>query len=166
MSPYDPHYHHRRSIRLKGYDYTQPGAYFVTMVTHGRYSLFGDILEGEFYLTPAGEIARREWEKLSHRFPHIALDAFVIMPNHVHGIIIITDDRRGTADSGDPLSPSPSRRAPTGENFGKPIPGSLPTIIRSYKSATSLRINYLRRTPGVPVWQRNYYEHIIRAVTF
>jgi len=165
MSPYDPQRHHRRSIRLPGYDYTRAGAYFVTVVTYQRDCILGDILEGEIRLSSAGEIVRREWERLAQRFPHVVLDFYVIMPNHLHGIIVITDDRRGTADSGDPLILSSSRRAPTtttGEKFGEPIPGSLPTIIRSYKSATTLRINYLRGTPGTPVWQRNYYEHIIR----
>lgn len=179
MPPYDSQRHHRQSIRLKGYDYTQPGPYFVTVVTYGRDCILGDILEGEIRLSSAGEIVRREWERLAQRFPHVMLDSYVIMPNHLHGLFIITDDRRGTADSGKILNPSSSRRAPTvdsgdpsgqtlsrraptGENFGKPVPGSLPTIIRSYKSATTLRINYLRRTPSVPVWQRNYYEHIIR----
>lgn len=162
MDPSDPQRHRRRSIRLPGYDYTQSGAYFVTVVTYQRDCVLGDILEGEIRLSSAGEIVRREWERLAQRFPHVVLDSYVIMPNHFHGIIIITDDRRGTPDSGKTLSPSSSRRAPTGENFGKPVPGSIPTIIRSYKSATTLRINYLRHTPGTPVWQRNYYERIIR----
>jgi putative transposase len=104
MPPYDPQQHHRRSIRLPGYDYSQTGAYFVTMVTHGRECLFGDILEGEIHITPVGDIVHREWERLTHRFPHVMLDSYVIMPNHIHGIIVITGDRRGTADSGDPLN--------------------------------------------------------------
>ena len=76
------------------------------------------------------------------------LDAFIVMPNHIHGIII----RRGTA-----------RRAPTVERFGKPVAGSLPTLVRAYKSAVTQGINTLRRTPGDSVWQENYYEHIVRS---
>ena len=172
MTPFDPRYHHRRSIRLKGYDYAQPGAYFVTVVTQERECLFGEVMEGGMHLSPAGNIAQGEWQRLSARFPHVCLDAFVVMPNHVHGIIIILgDDSRGTADSGDALNlsstrraptPSTTRRTPTQERFGKPVPGSIPTIVRSYKSATTLRINYLRHASGIPVWQRNYYEHIVR----
>ena len=83
------------------------------------------------------------------------------MPNHMHGIIVITDGR-GTARSLNVLDDGSSRRAPTQEQFQKPVKGSIPTIIRSYKSAVSYQINLMRRTDGVPVWQRNYYEHIIR----
>jgi len=86
------------------------------------------------------------------------------MPNHMHGIIVITDGR-GTAESLNDLDGKSSRRAPTQEQFQKPVKGSIPTIIRSYKSAVSYRINLMRRTDGVPVWQRNYYEHIIRDET-
>jgi REP element-mobilizing transposase RayT len=85
----------------------------------------------------------------------------MIMPNHMHGIIVITNDR-GTAESLNALDGESSRRAPTHEQFQKPVKGSIPTIIRSYKSAVSYRINLMRGSDGVPVWQRNYYEHIIR----
>jgi len=149
---YDPERHHRRSIRLKGYDYTQLGAYFVTIVTRDRTCLFGEIAEGAVRLNQMGHIVRECWLAIPDHFPHAMLDEFVVMPNHVHGIIVLN----GTENVG-------ARHAvPLPEQFGKPIPGSIPTIIRSFKSAVTKRINDHRGTPGVPVWQRNYYEHIIR----
>ncbi len=249
--------HHRRSIRLQGYDYTQSGAYFVTIVAEGRECLFGEIVDGEMHLNRAGRIVQREWERLPRRFPHVQLDAFVVMPNHIHGIIVIaespnaagrgtaayTDDSpnhqsavppsgqgaaggfnadvpvgsavplrsndvvigrdtadhtdespnagRGTADHTDeflnhqPAVPLPitdtnvtvgsavplpitdtdvsvGSAAPQHEQFGKPVPGSIPTIIRSFKSAVTQGVNFVNRTPGATIWQRNYYEHVVR----
>jgi hypothetical protein len=92
---YDPQRHHRRSIRLKGYDYTQPGAYFITICTHGRECLFGEIIDGEMHLNEAGQIVVQSWQDLPNHVPNVQLDAFVVMPNHVHGIIIITDHAGG-----------------------------------------------------------------------
>ena len=112
-------------------------------------------------LSKFGLVAKQQWEKLPKRFPNIVLGAYVIMPNHMHGIIEIINGR-GTAGSLDNLDGESSRRAPTREQFQKPVKGSIPTMIRSYKSAVSYRINLIRRSDGVPVWQRNYYEHIIR----
>jgi len=154
--------HHRRSIRLKGYDYTSEGGYFITLVTHERQNLFGTIDNDEMHLNPLGEVARDEWFRTAQLRSYVELfdDEFIVMPNHIHGIIWITDtvwlNRRGTA-----------RRAPTHdespaiEHFGKPISGSIPTIVRAYKSAVTKRINLLSHTPSTPVWQHNYYEHII-----
>ncbi|MDT7942737.1 MAG: transposase, partial [Bacteroidota bacterium] len=87
---YDPEKHHRRNIRLKGYDYTQPGAYFIAICTHGRECLFGEIIDGEMHLNEAGQIVVQTWQDLPNHGPSVQLDAFVVMPNHVHGIIIIT----------------------------------------------------------------------------
>jgi REP element-mobilizing transposase RayT len=162
---FDPKKHHRRSIRLQGYDYTQRGAYYITIVAHQREHLFGEVFNGEMKLGRFGLVAKEQWERLPRRFKHVELPQFVIMPNHVHGIIMIIEERRGTAE--DSLNPDPemSRRAPTDaskERFGKPVRGSIPTIIRSYKSAVALRINLMRGTAGMEVWQRNYYEHVIR----
>jgi len=164
MAKFDPKIHHRRSIRLPNYDYTQAGAYFVTVVTHNRENIFGGVVDGEMRLNECGEIAQREWERLPKRFKHIELGAFVIMPNHAHGIIIIHDNGRGTADYAAHDNLQDPRRAPTTttEKFGKPVSGSIPTIIRSYKSAVALRVNYVRSGDSTPVWQRNYHEHIIR----
>jgi putative transposase len=87
---YDPKRHHRRSIRLRGYDYAQPGAYFVTIVVQGRECLFGEVVNGEVMLSDAGRMVERWWTELAHKFPMVTLDAFVVMPNHVHGIIVIS----------------------------------------------------------------------------
>jgi putative transposase len=92
---YDPEKHHRRSIRLKGYDYTQPGAYFITICTRGRECLFGEIIDGEMHLNEAGQIVVQTWQDLPNHISNVQLDAFVVMPNHVHGIIIITDHAGG-----------------------------------------------------------------------
>jgi putative transposase len=100
-------------------------------------------------LNPLGVAVRDEWLRTAELRDNVELDAFMVMPNHVHGIVVVTDCR-GTA-----------RRAPT-EQFGKPIAHSIPTIIRAFKSASTKRINEIRSTPGAPVWQRNYYEHVIR----
>lgn len=166
MTKFDAQKHHRRSIRLPNYDYTQIGAYYITIVTHNREMVFGEVIDGEMELSNLGQIAQREWERLSKRFKHIELGAFVVMPDHVHGIIIIRSGEV-TADSAIQDNPQTPRRAPTGaianiEQFGKPVSGSIPTIVRSYKSAVALRINYARPGNSTPVWQRNYYEHVIR----
>ena len=94
MTPYDPQRHHRRSIRLPGYDYTQPGAYFITIVTHERACLFGEVVDGKMELNAFGEIVREEWFQTAVVRPYVRLDErdFVVMPNHVHGIVWIVDD--------------------------------------------------------------------------
>jgi REP element-mobilizing transposase RayT len=149
---YHPDIHHRRSVRLKDYDYSQAGAYFITICTKNRECLFGSIVNGEMLLSEWGMIVKNEWLRTSIIRPNIVVDEFVLMPNHLHGILVIVDtDCRGTL-----------QRAPTVEQFGKPTSNSIPTIIRLFKSTTTKQINELRKTPGEPLWQRNYYEHIIR----
>jgi len=133
--------HQRRSIRLKDYDYSHEGAYFVTICTQNKVSVFGEGVNCEMRLNEFGNIINECWAEI---------DAFVVMPNHVHGIVTIVDICRGTAC-----------RAPT-EQFGRPTPSSLPTTIRSFKSAVNKRTNALRNNPGHRLWQRNYYEHVIR----
>jgi len=164
--------HHRRSIRLKGYDYTSEGGYFITLVTHQRLPLFGDIVESEMRLNDLGIIAREEWFRTAQMRPYVELfdDEFVVMPNHIHGIIWITPSytRWGTARRAPTTGDAPTTDdtpnedlLPNLEQFGKPVAQSIPTIVRSYKSAVTKRINELLNTPSSPVWQRNYYEHII-----
>jgi REP element-mobilizing transposase RayT len=149
---YNPDIHHRRSIRLKHYDYTQTGAYFVTVCTWQKECLFGDVVDGETRLNEYGNVVVDCWNKIPSHFQYVGLDAFIVMPNHVH-VIIVMDNCRGKACL-----------APTWERgqFGKPITGSLPTIVGSFKSAVTKQINTIRNTPGTPLWQRNYYEHVIR----
>jgi REP element-mobilizing transposase RayT len=148
----------RRSIRLKEYDYSQAGAYFVTACTHRRKCLFGEIAEGKIVLNMFGKIVEEEWHRTKQMRQGVDLDVFIVMPNHIHGIIVLTGtplsaNRRGTM-----------HRAPTPqfEQFGRPTANSIPTIIRGFKSSVTQRIIEIRATPGAPVWQRNYYEHVIR----
>lgn len=152
---YDPKKHHRRSIRLPGYDYTQPGAYYITVCTYKRQCWFGDVVDGKICYNQLGYIAYSFWSALPRRFSHIELDAFIVMPNHLHGILIITEGTKHLQQ----------KDTPKKEQFGKPVVGSIPTVIRSFKSAVSKRINLMRRTKEPPVWQSNYYESIIRIET-
>ena len=137
---YDPTKHHRRSIRLLGYDYRQAGAYFVTTVCKDREL----VLEDERFRT----IAEETWLWLAERYEYVDLDEYVVMPNHLHGIVVIRDvGAHGRA----PLPLAPHRP-----------PRSLGSFVAGFKSAVTKRINEIRDAPGVPVWQRNYYEHVIR----
>ena len=162
MKKYDPQRHHRRSIRLPDYDYSQPGAYFITMVTYQRDCLFGNIVDGKMHLSAMGQIAEEHWRLIPEHFPHGALGAYVIMPDHVHGIIIING--RSDADASERStivsSPKLSSSKPSREAFGKPVRGSIPTKIRAYKASVTYRLQ--REFSTTAIWQRNYYEHIIR----
>ena len=148
----------RHSIRLKAYDYSQAGAYFVTICAHNRECVFGNVVKGEMRLNKYGRVVEAEWIKTANIRNNVELDVFVVMPNHLHGVLVIV------GGVGDMAGRGTARRAPTGmnERFGKPTSGSLPTIVRSFKSAVTKRINELRCTPETHVWQRNYYEHVIR----
>jgi REP element-mobilizing transposase RayT len=175
---YDPRKHpfdhaqgrHRKSIRLQGYDYSQAGAYFITIVTQGREPLFGEIINGEMRLNPAGKIVQDEWERLSQRFKFIVLGIYVVMPNHFHAIIVFVDRVGATlqnitnANFGDVSSHT---RAPDGMDGSPlrphgPAPASLGAIIGQFKSRVTKRLWKIPALTGVPIWQRNYYEHIIR----
>jgi putative transposase len=141
--PYDPRRHRRRSIRRKGYDYTQAGSYFITICTQDRQCLFGEVANRRMRLNDAGEIVRDEWFRTAALRPYVLLDddEFVAMPDHVHGIVRIVDgveERHHTEER---------RRRTVLEQFGKPVPRSVPTIIRAFKSATTKGINALRDTP-------------------
>ena len=156
--------HHRRSIRISEYDYSQPGAYFITICTWQKHPLFGEIVNGEMKLNFGGQIVENQIAKIPNWFSHIEINSFVVVPDHVHMIIeIITHDRcRGTADAGVDKLQGLTRHAPT-EQFGHPIPGSIPTIIRTFKSSISYNLHLTRDFRNTPIWQRNYYEHIIRT---
>ena len=93
---YDPKIHHRHTYRLRGYDYSQEGLYFITIVTQGRLAVFGEVATGEMRLNPYGEIAKKWWKTTDERFPNVTTEIFIVMPNHIHGIIKIDDDRKGT----------------------------------------------------------------------
>jgi REP element-mobilizing transposase RayT len=170
--PYNPHLHNRNTIRLQGYNYAQHGAYFITICTHNKEPVFGEIKSGIMIPSHLGEIAYNQWLQLPQRFTNINLGAFVIMPNHIHGIIIIEEmdpSRRGEAgDNKHSIKPkiTLSPASPTLPNEDSlphgTIPGSISAIIQNYKSSTSRKINMLLRTKNKTTWQRNYYEHIIR----
>ncbi len=138
----------RRSIRLKGHCYTAPGAYFLTMCTHKREWLFGRVEQGRMKLHGPGRIALQCWYALPEHFPKLQLDEFVVMPNHIHGIVVIRDD--------------PMVAANVIRRFGTAVPGSIPTVVRSLKSAITRGVNRTRNTIGAKVWQRGYWEHVVR----
>lgn len=182
----NPPLHRRRSIRLKGYDYSQAGAYFITICTHNRASLFGEIVNGEMRLNELGQMVNFTWFDLVNHVKNIELGPFVIMPNHIHGIVhIIGGTEFESVGAGSEPAPTepvhsdpiPNVRAelktvhsdpvhsdptPNGRAGSEPAPTALPEIVRQFKTFSARRVNDLRQTPGIPVWQRNYYEHIIR----
>ena len=189
---------HRRSVRLPDYDYSSPGAYFVTICTAKRKSIFGEIIGNELKINEMGNIAYNCWLNITDHFLNTELDEFIIMPNHIHGIIMIKprrgmastcpsqentpdprrgmastcpsqentpDPRRGmasTCPSGSPVSKGLPVSNPYGRKFGKPQTGSLGIIIANFKSIVTKRIWELTASK-TPIWQRNFYEHIIRS---
>ena len=136
----------RRSVRLREHDY-RSGTYFVTICANNRVPTFGEVVQRRVNLSSAGQVANACWLEIPRCFPHVELDAFVVMPDHIHGILCLVTD---------PVESSRPRR------FGDAVPGSLSTIVGTYKSEVTKRINAIRDTPGQKVWQRNYYEHIVR----
>jgi len=186
---YNPNIHHRRSIRLKGYDYAQAGLYFITICCQDRACLFGEIQNGEMVLNEYGTIARNEWIKTHEIRTNVELGEFVIMPNHIHGIIKIMDiGGRGELHS--PNNETPNNETPNNETHNNETPNNetqnkktpnietpndykgecnsplrgpsntIGAIIRGYKSSVTKQLNLLNI--GCVVWQRNYHEHIIR----
>jgi putative transposase len=133
---YDPNFHHRQSIRLNGYDYSKSGAYFITICTHEREYLFGDIVDEIMELNTFGDIVRSHWQQLSQYYPNLIMDESIVMHNHLHGIIILESSTENTR--------------------------FISEIIRGFKTFSAKAINKERGLHGVPVWQRNYYDRIIR----
>jgi len=140
--PHDPDIHHRRSIRLKGYDYSRAGACFITICTRARECILGDMVGGEIRLNEYGTIVRDERLILPNRYPNTELDAFIVMPNHIHAIIVIHHVVRNDAKH--------------------PRTMLIPKIVGYVKMNSAKRINRSRGTPGARVWQRNYHEHVVR----
>ncbi len=139
---YNPDIHHRRSIRLKGYDYSQAGAYFVTICIQQRQPLLGKIEDSLLIPTPAGEMVQTVWDEMPLYYPNIELDAFIVMPNHVHGIIVLKSDQGQSCMT-------------------------LGDAVHRFKSFTTAKYRqgvYQKRWQPFTgrLWQRNYYEHIIR----
>jgi putative transposase len=154
-----PSLHHRRSIRLRGHDYSAPGATFVTVCLRDRRCLFGDVVDGVMICNVFGGVVTDMWKALPGHHAQVLLDAFIVMPNHVHGIIVIRrptrPDRRGDAC----VAPTTADAKPRPAG---PACGSVGAIVGSLKSAAAQHINGLRGTPGARIWQHGYYERIIR----
>jgi REP element-mobilizing transposase RayT len=147
---------HRESIRLPFHDYRLPGAYFVTICTFDRSSLFGHVSDGEMRLNDLGALVERCWHEIPVHQPAWRVDSFVVMPNHFHGILISEHQfGRVVAPDDAPLRPFVP---------GKPVllPGSLGAAVLQFKSASGRLINAARQTPGAKVWQRSYYERVLR----
>lgn len=182
---YNPEKHHRGSIRLKGYDYTREGGYYFTICCHQRRCLLGEIKDGAMHLNLVGATVKAVWDSLPRHFPFIELDAFVVMPNHVHGIIVITDSpgnynlnrnyNRNLNCRGEAFVPITENSQP--ESFytnaspflgcndtsppGGTQSGSIGAILQNFKSVATRRVNRITRNSGT-LWQRNYHEEIIR----
>jgi REP element-mobilizing transposase RayT len=172
--------HHRRSIRMPGFDYSAPNIFFITICTIDREPLFGEIELGKMILSEYGEIVKRTWDEIPTHYSNVDLDEFIVMPDHVHGIIRIVDElyiyRRN--DWGMIICRGTACRAPTNndhtdvplnachqsqfEQFSQPTTNSIPTIIRSFKSAVTNRIHSIQQFPR-SVWQRNYFERVIHS---
>ncbi len=173
--PYDPQIHHRRSIRLKGYDYSSQGAYFVTLVCQYRDCIFGKILDGRIGFSKVGEIAQREWRRIERNFLFARIDEFVIMPDHLHGIIWILPFTGEASTSGNQSGCDQGKGSILGNTHNnrivdaspKPLngtqPNSLGAIIQNFKSVSTRKINHASGSPGTKIWQREPYEHIIRG---
>ncbi|WP_353932223.1 transposase [Okeanomitos corallinicola TIOX110] len=168
---YNPNIHKRQSIRLKGYDYSQSGLYFITICCYQRECLFGNIINSQMILNNFGELIKEEWLKSAEIRKEIELDNFVIMPNHFHGIVIINQEinRDFIKNNVDFLDNNvgANGRSPLQQIQSSSLkismkPKSLSSLIAGFKSATTKKINMIRNTPQNPVWQRNYYDHIIR----
>ena len=133
----------RKSLRLPSYDYTEPGSYFITLCTYDRSCLFGDIVGGESKSNGVGRIVETCWLGIPQHFPGVELDLYVVMPNHVHGLVTLLD----TTNEPTPNHPRQDIHA----------------VIGGFKSAATRQVNAMRNTPGVALWQRSYYEHVIRS---
>lgn len=190
-SKFDPQKHHRpfdgaqgrHSIRLKGYDYSSEGGYYVTIVTRGRECLFGKIIDGEMHLSKYGEIIQKWWDEIPVHFLNVELGAFVIMPNHIHGIIFIIDNRRGevisprdhpNSNNHEVISPRDrsnnyNQNVNIGDTYNQggetpPLPRrTLGQIMAYFKYQSTKEMNQIETENSITkFWQRSYYEHIIR----
>ena len=144
----------RRSIRLPGYDYSSPGAYFLTLCTHRRELILGNVVDGAMSLSRLGEIVEKEWLRTSRIRTEVELDVSVVMPNHMHMIVLL-------AGSGE----SAATTRVTDRKPRQRLPRSLGALVAGFKSAATRRINEVRQSPGAPVWQRGYYERVVRTET-
>jgi len=159
---------HRRSIRMRHYDYGESAHYFVTICSYQRRCVFSDVSDAECILNRLGMLVERCWSELPGHFGNLALDEYVIMPNHLHGIITVPS--RGITPRSDRArihqneDDARARHAlPLQRKFGKPMRGALPTVIASFKSAATKRARQHGLSQNRSVWQRGYYERVIRG---
>lgn len=178
---FHPDIHHRRSIRLKGHDYGQPGTYFITICTHQRAPVFGHVTAGKMQLSEVGRMVQCVWEQMDAYYFNIRTDAFIVMPDHIHGILHVRAAPRGRPDSeiggskslpdtGQPHDTGQSRDTGQPHDTGQPqgvaptdapTAGlSLPDAVHRFKSLTSKR--YRDAASCGRLWQRNYWERIVR----
>ncbi|MFK8301894.1 transposase [Capnocytophaga stomatis] len=156
MKKYNPDIHKRRSIRLKGYDYSREGLYFITICCQNRTHYFGEIIDGKMQLNAIGEIAYNEWINTENVRKNIKIHTFIVMPNHFHAIIEIAHQCRGVLHTpNDVTLHTPNNEKGVCNTPLRSPSQTLGAIVRGYKSAVS-------KKTGFSLWQRNYYEHIIR----
>ncbi len=148
----------RRSIRLREYDYSSPGAYFVTICTHNRECIFGEIVGQQMNLSPFGEIVNKYWSDLPNHYHGVNLDEIRVMPNHLHGIILIIDNHIESIKPVGVIHELPLRGSREQADMADRRRMLIPKIIGRFKMTSAKAINELRKTLGVPVWQRNYYD--------
>lgn len=163
---YDPQKHHRRSVRLRGYDYADGGAYFITICVHGKECLFGQVVESEMGLNESGPIVQASWEALPSRFPSLILDVLQIMPNHLHGIFVIPGpglEPSLAAATGAPVIEPHPKTPGAGTASGTPAI-AMGDVVGAFKSISTIEVNRFLRRIGRRLWQENFFEHIIRGV--
>ncbi|MBC8375268.1 MAG: transposase [FCB group bacterium] len=135
-------------MRLKGYDYTKPGKYYVTIVTKKHKHLFGHIEKGSMQLNESGLIVKQSWEWLENQYDYVDLDEFIVMPDHLHGIMILRKDRG--------VSRNTSAEIATKRK-------SLGRLIGAFKTVSTKQLNQIHKTPGVKLWQRDFHDQVIRG---
>ena len=158
---YNPDLRHRRTIRLQGYDYSLAGMYFITLCTKDHKCLFGDIADGKMRLSEAGGVVEKCWNDIPSHFPHVALDGFVIMPNHIHGIVAV--GAHGIVAVGANNHSPKTASKPGADAVKTPATGTAKTIgsiVRGFKIGVT---KWMRANTSVrDAWQRNYWERVIR----
>ena len=182
---YDPRIHHRRSIRLRGYDYAGGGAYFITICTQDKVPMFGRVVEGEMIFNEAGRLVQKTWEDLPRRFVSLILDAFQVMPNHMHGVFVLpgpglhpalAEATKAPVIEPGAINPPWSGRAagygPGGKGRASPPPTSMANrrrtsmgdVVGAFKSISTIGVNKLLARTGTRLLRENFYEHIVRDV--
>jgi REP element-mobilizing transposase RayT len=187
---FDPRLHHRRSIRLRGFDYAGGGAYFVTICTVDGKCLFGEVVEGEMFLNEAGRLVQKTWDSLPTRFRSLVLDAFQVMPDHIHGVFVLPgpgldpalakatgapvvqpfEDRRGRAcptlvGSRHSRKETASHPRTKGNAVACARRTSMGDVVGAFKSISTIAVNKLLSRTGTRLLHENFYEHIVRDVS-